>query len=74
MRGKYITEKIQKSNVYKLSWIGIGKADFLYKQVRDYRTRLDSPGLVYVYGGSEGGHSGYTSVNLLQNYSDKRQS
>ncbi|MDR0995769.1 MAG: esterase [Tannerella sp.] len=39
-----------------LYWIGIGKADFLYKANADYRKKLDEKGYKYVYFESEGGH------------------
>jgi enterochelin esterase family protein len=47
----------QKKNGYQLYWIGIGKADFLYKNVTDYRKKLDQMGMKYVYRESEGGHT-----------------
>jgi len=47
----------QKANGYKLYWIGIGKTDFLYKAVSDYRTKLDRMGMPYQYRESEGGHT-----------------
>jgi len=47
----------QMKNGYKLYWIGIGKADFLYKNVADYRTKLDKMGMKYIYRESEGGHT-----------------
>jgi len=47
----------QKANGYKLYWIGIGKTDFLYKAVSDYRTKLDRMGMPYQYKESEGGHT-----------------
>ncbi|MGE4587321.1 MAG: esterase [Mangrovibacterium sp.] len=50
------TLKIQMKNGYKLYWIGIGKDDFLYKNVTEYRAKLDSMGMPYVYRESEGGH------------------
>jgi enterochelin esterase-like enzyme len=40
----------------KLYWIGIGKADFLYKANEDYRAYLDSKGYGYEYLETEGGH------------------
>ncbi|MEI7830797.1 MAG: alpha/beta hydrolase-fold protein [Prolixibacteraceae bacterium] len=51
------TLKAQKDNGYKLYWIGIGKADFLYKNVTDYRAKLDGMGMKYTYRESEGGHT-----------------
>jgi len=51
-----ITLEKQKSNGYKLYWIGIGKTDFLYEQVKEYREKLDSIGMKYEYRESEGGH------------------
>ena len=44
-------------NGYKLYWIGIGKADFLYKNVTEYRAKLDGMGMKYTYRESEGGHT-----------------
>jgi len=51
------TLKSQMTNGYKLYWIGIGKADFLYKNVSDYRVKLDEIGMKYTYRESEGGHT-----------------
>ena len=50
------TLKIQMENGYKLYWIGIGKTDFLYKNVTEYREKLDAMGMPYTYRESEGGH------------------
>ena len=47
----------QKSIGFKLYWIGIGKTDFLFQQVQDFRAKLDSIGLPYEYRESEGGHT-----------------
>ena len=46
----------QKDNGYNLYWIAIGKTDFLYKSVADYRKKLDAFGMKYTYVESEGGH------------------
>ncbi len=51
------TLETQMKNGYKLYWIGIGKADFLYKNVSEYRDKLDKMGMKYVYRESEGGHT-----------------
>jgi enterochelin esterase-like enzyme len=51
------TLEAQMKNGYKLYWIGIGKADFLYKNVTDYRDKLDKMGMKYIYNESEGGHT-----------------
>jgi enterochelin esterase-like enzyme len=51
------TLKVQMKNGYKLYWIGIGKADFLYKNVSEYRAKLDAMGMKYTYRESEGGHT-----------------
>jgi enterochelin esterase family protein len=51
------TLKIQLKNGYKLYWIGIGKTDFLYKNVSEYRAKLDGFGMKYTYRESEGGHT-----------------
>ncbi|GLB49650.1 esterase [Neptunitalea lumnitzerae] len=50
------TLKTQKENKYQLYWIGIGKEDFLFKNVIDFRNTLDSIGMTYEYHESEGGH------------------
>lgn len=47
----------QKKNGYKLYWIAIGKTDFLYKNVTDYRSKLDAMSFKYIYEESEGGHT-----------------
>lgn len=51
------TLKLQKENGYKLYWIGIGKADFLYKANEDYRAKLDKMGMKFTYVETEGGHT-----------------
>jgi enterochelin esterase family protein len=47
----------QMKNGYKLYWIGIGKTDFLQKNVTEYRAKLDAMGMKYNYRESEGGHT-----------------
>lgn len=47
----------QKNNGFKLYWIGIGKTDFLYKNVGDFKAKLDSIKMPYEYVESEGGHT-----------------
>lgn len=47
----------QIRNGYQLYWIGIGKTDFLYKDVEAYRTKLDGLGARYTYLETEGGHT-----------------
>jgi enterochelin esterase family protein len=51
------TLKKQNENGYKLYWIGIGKADFLYKFNEEYRAKLDKIGMKYTYLETEGGHT-----------------
>ena len=51
------TLEAQMKNGYKLYWIGIGKSDFLYKNVSDYRAKLDGMGMKYTYVETEGGHT-----------------
>ncbi len=51
------TLQTQMKNGYKLYWIGIGKSDFLYKNVTDYRAKLDGMGMKYTYQETEGGHT-----------------
>ncbi len=46
----------QMKNGYKLYWIGIGKTDFLYPNVAEYREKLDGMGMSYTYLESEEGH------------------
>jgi len=46
----------QMENGYKLYWIGIGKTDFLYKNVVNYKEKLDGMGMPYTYRESDGGH------------------
>ncbi len=50
------TLKKQMENGYKVYWIGIGKTDFLYKNVKDYMKKLDEMGFKYTYRESDGGH------------------
>lgn len=47
----------QYNSGYKLYWIGIGKEDFLYNHVNNYRSKLDSLEIPYEYYESEGGHT-----------------
>lgn len=51
------TLKTQKENGLDLYWIGIGKTDFLYKFVEDYREKLDEMDFPYQYHETEGGHT-----------------
>jgi enterochelin esterase family protein len=51
------TLNAQVKNGVKLYWIGIGKADFLYKFNQEYRAKLDQIGLKYTYRESDGGHT-----------------
>lgn len=51
------TLTLQMKNGYKLYWIGIGKNDFLYKNVSDFRAKLDGMGMKYTYVETEGGHT-----------------
>jgi len=46
----------QMKNGYELYWIGIGKTDFLFNNVKLYTEKLDSTGMPYTYRESEGGH------------------
>jgi len=46
----------QMENGYKLYWIGIGKTDFLYNNVKLYTEKLDAMGMPYTYRESDGGH------------------
>jgi len=50
------TLKQQMDNGYKLYWIGIGKADFLYNANKEYRAKLDNMGMKYTYMETNGGH------------------
>ncbi|UJH90328.1 esterase [Antarcticibacterium sp. 1MA-6-2] len=51
------TLKQQKENGVELYWIAIGKTDFLYKSVEDFRKTLDQIKMNYVYRETEGGHT-----------------
>lgn len=51
------TLKKQKENGLELYWIAIGKTDFLYKSVEDFRKTLDEIGMEYEYVETEGGHT-----------------
>jgi enterochelin esterase family protein len=51
------TLKTQMEEGYKLYWIGIGKTDFLYKNITDYTAKLDYMSMPYEYYESEGGHT-----------------
>ena len=46
----------QKANGYRLYWIAIGKTDFLFQNVVDYRSKLDEMKFTYEYRESDGGH------------------
>jgi len=50
------TLKIQMENGYKLYWIGIGKTDFLYNNVVNYKEKLEAMEMPFTYHESEGGH------------------
>ncbi|WP_372950565.1 esterase [Mariniphaga sp.] len=50
------TLKTQMENGYELYWIGMGKTDFLYDSGVQYRQKLDSMGMKYIYRESGGGH------------------
>ena len=50
------TLKKQLENGYKVYWIGIGKTDFLYRNIVDYRKKLDDMGFKYTYRETDGGH------------------
>lgn len=53
MEGKLKTQFAKKPALY---WIGIGKADFLYKANEDYRKLLDENGYKYTYYETGEGH------------------
>ena len=55
---KNMDEKLAKQfkNAPKLYFIGIGNADFLYKDNADYRAKLDKAGYKYKYLETDGGH------------------
>lgn len=60
--------RTQMQNGYKLYWIGIGKTDFLYKDVERYRGQLDGLGMKYIYHESEGGHTWSNWRNYLTDF------
>lgn len=49
--------KTQQDNGYSLYWIAIGKTDFLFQNVVDYRTKLDMMKFKHQYRESDGGHT-----------------
>jgi enterochelin esterase family protein len=49
--------EIQKANAYRLYWVAIGKTDFLYQHVADFRQKLDKMNFKYQYVESDGGHT-----------------
>jgi enterochelin esterase-like enzyme len=51
------TLKQQMNNGYKPYWIGIGKTDFLFKYIEEYRKKLEAMKMPYEYRESEGGHT-----------------
>ena len=60
----------------KVYWIAIGKDDFLYESLKEYRKWLDKSGLAYTYYESKGGHDWPNwqdyIVRFLQMISDKQ--
>lgn len=51
------TLRKQKENEPELYWIAIGKTDFLYKSVEEFRKTLDEIDMDYEYLETEGGHT-----------------
>ena len=51
------TLRTQMENGYELDWIGIGKADFLYNNVVNYKEKLDAMGMPNTFRESKGGHT-----------------
>lgn len=51
------TKKVQMNNGYKLYWIAIGKTDFLFKNNVEYREKLNTMKMPYIYCETEGGHT-----------------
>lgn len=60
--------KTQKDNSYKLYWLGIGKDDFLYKDVSNFRQKLDQMNFQYQYFESAGGHTWSNWRTYLNNF------
>jgi enterochelin esterase family protein len=46
----------QMENGYKLYWIGIGRADFLYQNNLQFKEKLEAMGMPHVFVESDGGH------------------
>lgn len=61
----------QNENGYELYWIAIGKEDFLYDQVNNYRQRLDTLGMPFEYVESEGGHTWKNWRDYLTEFTPK---
>ncbi len=62
------TLKLQMENGYKLYWIGIGKTDFLYKNVLGYKEKLDAMEMPITFRESEGGHIWKNWRNYLSEF------
>ncbi len=62
------TLRMQMENGYNLYWIGIGKTDFLYKNVVGYKEKLDAIGMPYTFIESEGGHIWKNWRNYLSEF------
>lgn len=65
------TLTVQKESGFELYWIAIGKTDFLYEQVEEYRTRLERLEIPYEYHESEGGHTWKNWRNYLSQFTPK---
>lgn len=63
--------KTQLNNGYKLYWIAIGNADFLYKNVTDFRIKLDSIKFKHEYVESKGGHTWANWRDYLTEFTPK---
>lgn len=58
----------QQKNKYKLYWISIGKTDFLYNDVKQFRAKLDKMQFPYQYVETEGGHTWSNWRNYLVDF------
>lgn len=61
----------QKTNDYKLYWIGIGNDDFLYQDVVNFRKQLDTLHIPYEYNESSGSHTWFNWRDYLVEFSQK---
>lgn len=63
--GNWMAEMRHMASAPPMYWMGMGRDDFLYAQMQDYRLWLDSNNFEYTYYESTGGHSWPNWQNYL---------